>query len=31
MAFFELNDIKRDRQPYKTDQLWHCNIIMNYN
>jgi hypothetical protein len=22
MAFFELNDIKRDRAPYKTDHYW---------
>ena len=23
MAYFELNDIKRDRIPYSTDHYWH--------
>lgn len=26
MSFFELNDIKRDRLPYKTDSIWHCKF-----
>lgn len=25
MAFFGLNDIKRDRVPYTSDTMWHCN------
>lgn len=27
MAYFELNDIKRDRVPYTSDYLWHSNIL----
>ncbi len=31
MAFFELNDIKRDRQPYKSDSIWHCKLFSNFS
>lgn len=26
MAYFDLNDIKRERVPYQTRNLWHCNF-----
>ena len=28
MAFHELNEIKRDRQPYEVDYLWKCIFII---
>lgn len=28
MAYFELNDIKRDRIPYTSDFWWHRNLIL---
>lgn len=31
MAFFELNDIKRDRVPYTSDKIWHCKIIFKFS
>jgi hypothetical protein len=29
MAFFGLNDIKRDRVPYTSDVIWHRKINFN--